>query len=71
VVAGRAGKVITYTYDLGACWEHRVVVDAVDTAVAGVRYPRCLKATGPHPAEYDGHRPRAVDLSTVNKRCPR
>jgi len=71
VVAGRAGKVITYTYDLGACWEHRVVVDAVDTAVAGVGYPRCLAAAGPHPAEYEGQRSRMVDLSMLNKRLAR
>jgi hypothetical protein len=68
VVAGRVGKVITHTYDLGACREHRVVVDAVDAVAAGVKYPRCLEVVGPHPAEYDGQRPRAVDLSTLNKR---
>jgi hypothetical protein len=68
VVAGRVGKVITHTYDLGACREHRVVVDAVDAAAAGVKYPRCLEVVGPHPAEYDGQRRRAVDLSTLNKR---
>jgi hypothetical protein len=71
VVAGRAGKVITYSYDLGACWEHRIVVDAVDTVAAAVRYPRCLAVAGPHPAEYDGQRPRAADLSMLNKRLAR
>jgi Plasmid pRiA4b ORF-3-like protein len=66
-VAGRAGKVITYTYDLGACWEHRIVVDAVGPALPGTRYPRCVAGVGPHPAEYDGDRPRRFDLKALNK----
>jgi Plasmid pRiA4b ORF-3-like protein len=66
-VAGRAGKVISYTYDLGACWEHRIVVDAVTPARAGTRYPRCVAGVGPHPAEYDGDRPRRLDLAALNK----
>ncbi len=66
-VAGRAGKVIGYTYDLGACWEHRIVVDAVEPARAGARYPRCVTGVGPHPAEYDGDRPRRLDLAALNK----
>ena len=45
-VAGRAGKVISYTYDLGACWEHRIVVDAVAPALARTRYPRCVAGAG-------------------------
>jgi Plasmid pRiA4b ORF-3-like protein len=66
-VAGRAGKVIGYTYDLGACWEHRIVVDAVQPALAGARCPRCVGGVGPHPAEYDGDRPRRLDLAALNK----
>src|SRR6266498_3997660 len=65
-VAGRAGKVIGYTYDLGACWEHRIVVDAVEPARAGARCPRCVAGVGPHPAEYDGDRPRRLDLGVLN-----
>src|SRR5262245_50937415 len=49
-VAGRAGKVIVYTYDLGECWEHRIVVDAVEPAPAEVRSARCVGGVGPHPA---------------------
>jgi hypothetical protein len=45
-VAGRAGKVIGYTYDLGACWEHRIVVEAVEPARAGTRSARCVGAWG-------------------------
>ena len=63
-VAGRAGKVIGYTYDLGACWEHRIVVEAV---LAGARYPRCVGGVGPHPAEYDDDRPRRLDLDALNR----
>src|SRR6266496_756869 len=70
-VAGRAGKVISYTYDLGACWEHRIVVDAVEPARAGVRSARCVGGVGPHPAEYDGDRPRRLDLDALNKQLAR
>src|SRR6266536_3284737 len=66
-VAGRAGKVISYTYDLGACWEHRIVVDAVEPARAGTRFARCVAGVGPHPAEYDHDRPRRLDLDALNK----
>jgi hypothetical protein len=66
-VAGRAGKVISYTYDLGACWEHRIVVDAVEPARAGTCHPRCVAGVGPHPAEYDVDRPRRLDVDALNK----
>jgi pRiA4b ORF-3-like protein len=66
-VAGRAGKVISYTYDLGACWEHRIVVEAVEPALAGTCYLRCVAGVGPHPAEYDGDRARRFDLKALNK----
>src|SRR6266536_1386520 len=66
-VAGRAGKVISYTYDLGACWEHRIVVDAVEPARAGTRFARCVAGVGPHPAEYDHDLPRRLDLDALNK----
>jgi hypothetical protein len=70
-VAGRAGKVIGYTYDLGACWEHRIVVDAVEPAPAGTRVSRCVAGVGPHPAEYDDDRPRRLDLEVLNKQLAR
>src|SRR5215203_2229211 len=66
-VAGRAGKVIGYIYDLGACWEHRIVVDAVAPARAGTRSPRCVAGVGPHPAEFDGDRPPRLDLAVLNQ----
>src|SRR5262245_42466693 len=66
-VAGRAGKVIGYTYDLGACWEHRIVVDAVARARAGTRAARCVAGVGQHPAEYDGDRPRRLELAALNR----
>jgi hypothetical protein len=66
-VAGRAGKVIGYTYDLGACWEHRIVVDAVEPAPAGTRSARCVAGVGPHPAEYDDDQPRRLDLGALNR----
>jgi Plasmid pRiA4b ORF-3-like protein len=61
-VARRAGKVFGYTYDLGACWEHRIVVDAVGPAGAGARSPRCVGGVGSHPAEHDDDRPRRLAL---------
>src|SRR6266508_3840167 len=60
--AGRAGKVIVYTYDLGACCERRIVVYAVESARAGACSPRRVAGVGPHPAESDGGRPRRLDL---------
>src|SRR5215218_8113004 len=66
-VAGRAGKVIGYIYDLGACWEHRIVVEAVEPARAGTRAARCLTGVGPQPAEYDDDRPRRLDLDVLNQ----
>lgn len=70
-VAGRAGKVIGYTYDLGACWEHRIVVDAVEPAPAGIRSARCVGGVGPYPAEYDGDRPRRLDLAALDRELAR
>jgi len=67
-VASRPGKVIRYTYDLGACWEHHIVVDAVAPAIPAIRCPRCVAGVGPHPAEYDGDRPRRFDLDALNLR---
>jgi len=67
-VASRPGKVISYTYDLGACWEHHIVVDAVESTVPGIRCPRCVAGVGPYPAEYDGDRPRRFDLRALNER---
>ncbi len=66
-VANRPGKVIKYTYDLGECWEHRIMVDAVEPAVPGIRYPRCLTSVGPHPAEYDGDQSYPPDLAVLDK----
>src|SRR6266540_4413759 len=70
-VAGRAGKVIGYTYDLGACWEHRIVVDAVEPARVGARCACCVAGVGPYPAEYDHDRPRRLDLDVLNKQLAR
>ena len=67
-VAGRPGKVISYTYDLGACWEHHIVVDAVASTSPGIGCPRCVAGVGPYPAEYDGDRPRRLNLNALNKR---
>jgi hypothetical protein len=67
-VANRPGKVIKYTYDLGECWEHRIMVDAVEPAEPGLRHPRCLASVAPHPAEYDGDLARPLDLAALDKR---
>src|SRR6266511_1851499 len=70
-VDGRAVKVIGYTYALVACWEHRIVVDAVEPASVGARCARCVAGVGPYPAEYDGDRPRRLDLDVLNKQLAR
>src|SRR5215218_5230410 len=66
-VAGRAGKGISYTYNLGECWEHRTLVDAAAPARARTRSPRCVAGVGPHPAEFDGDRPPRLDLDVLNQ----
>lgn len=67
-VAWRPGKVIGYTYDLGACWTHRITVDAVQPADPDPRVARCVAGSGPHPAEYDDDQPVPFDLAAVNRR---
>ena len=36
------GKEFSYVYDFGDCWEHRLVVETIKPAEAGVSYPQFL-----------------------------
>lgn len=43
---------LTYTYDLGAGWEHDVVLEKLVPRVAGQPTLRCLSSAGDSPLEY-------------------
>ena len=45
------GSKFFYDYDFGDCWRHRVRVEAILDAEAGVRYPRCVDGENACPPE--------------------
>ena len=48
---------LLYTYDFGDDWRHDVVVDAVEDALKGVFYPRCIAGARACPPEDVGGAP--------------
>jgi hypothetical protein len=50
-------RLLLYTYDFGDDWCHDVVVDAVEAAVEGVFYPRCVAGARACPPEDVGGAP--------------
>jgi len=50
-------RLLLYTYDFGDDWCHDVVVDAVEDAVEGVFYPRCVAGARACPPEDVGGAP--------------
>ncbi|MGW2207533.1 plasmid pRiA4b ORF-3 family protein [Streptomyces sp. NPDC001774] len=50
-VAPAAGDTISYTYDLGDDWAHRIEVERCFPAEPGTRYPRCLTGRRACPPE--------------------
>lgn len=48
----RPGQVIYYEFDFGDQWWHKIVLESVEKAVAGVRYPRVLERHGESPPQY-------------------
>jgi hypothetical protein len=66
-LAASGSRRFSYTYDLGACWEHEVTLEAVMAREPGRDYPACTAFRGDSPQEYefdDEH--RAFDLSDIN-----
>jgi len=66
-----AGK-ITYTYDLGTCWEHEITLERTLPRDHGQDYPVCVEFRGDSPVEYwseeDPVEPEPFGLIEVNRR---
>ena len=79
LAASGAAK-ISYTYDLGACWQHEITLEATLAREAGRNYPVCAEFSGDSPEEYppadDGSddsddepaQPRRFSLPDVNRK---
>jgi hypothetical protein len=64
------GRNISYTYDLGACWEHEIALEQTLPRDWGQDYPVCVAYKGDSPVEYwagdDPGEPEPFDLAEVN-----
>lgn len=62
---------ISYTYDLGACWEHEITLEHTLPRDQGQDYPACVAYRGDSPVEYwsedDPEEPDPFDLAKVNR----
>jgi hypothetical protein len=70
-MARNSGKV-SYTYDLGACWEHKITLEQTLPGDRGQDYPVCVAYKGESPVEYwcedDPEEPELFDLAEVNRK---
>jgi hypothetical protein len=70
-MARNSGK-ISYTYDLGACWEHEITLEQTLPGDRGQDYPVCVTHKGDSPVEYwsedDPEEPEPFDLAEVNRK---
>ncbi len=66
------GGTIAYTYDLGACWEHEITLEATVPRDHGQDYPVCVAFRGDSPVEYwceeEPEEPDPFGLKKVNRR---
>jgi pRiA4b ORF-3-like protein len=66
-----SGK-ISYTYDLGTCWEHEITLEQTLPGDPGQDYPVCVVYKGDSPVEYrredDPEEPKPFDLAEVNRK---
>ena len=66
------GGKISYTYDLGACWEHEITLEKVMPRDPGQDYPVCVAYKGDSPVEYwsedDPEEPEPFNLAEVNRK---
>ena len=64
------GGNISYTYDLGACWEHEIALEQTLPRDWGQDYPVCVAYKSDSPVEYwggdDPGEPEPFDLAEVN-----
>jgi hypothetical protein len=70
-VMAPGGKVL-YTYDLGACWEHEITLEATIPRDHSQDYPVCMAFRGDSPVEYwseeEPEEPEPFGLKDVNRR---
>ena len=70
-LARNSGK-ISYTHDLGACWEHEITLEQTLPGDRGQDYPVCVTYKGDSPVEYwsedDPEEPEPFDLAEVNRK---
>jgi pRiA4b ORF-3-like protein len=70
-MARSSGK-ISYTYDLGACWEHEITLEQTLPRDRHQDYPVCVAYKGDSPVEYwredDPEEPEPFDLADVNRK---
>ncbi|SDP06639.1 pRiA4b ORF-3-like protein [Nakamurella panacisegetis] len=57
-----AGSALHYVYDFGDDWRHSIVVEAVEAAAVGPRYPRCTGGRRAAPPEDSGGAETYEDL---------
>ncbi len=66
-----SGGKISYTYDLGACWEHEIILEQTLARDPGQDYPACVAYKGNSPVEYwsedDPGEPEPFDMAEVNR----
>lgn len=65
------GGKISYTYDLGACWEHEITLEQTLARDPGQDHPVCVASKGDSPVEYwsqdDPSEPEPFDMAKVNR----
>lgn len=66
------GGKISYTYDLGACWDHEITLEKLMPRDPGQDYPVCVGYKGDSPVEYwsgdDPEEREPFNLAEVNRR---
>ncbi|WP_234356747.1 plasmid pRiA4b ORF-3 family protein [Streptomyces sp. NBRC 110028] len=61
----KPGAHFMYTYDFGDSWDHLITVEQLQTASAGLHYPRCVDGAGACPPEDCGGAPGYSDLKMI------
>ena len=66
------GGTISYTYDLGTCWEHEITLEKTLIRDSRQEYPVCVAFRGDSPVEYwdeeEPEEPEPFGLNEVNRR---